>query len=140
MPCFVLISGLIIDAFYDNPFTIVWLIYVVVPIIDFITPYDNFNLSPNVAKVYGKDWRFLVPLYAMLITDFLSYFYMFYRVLYDPRVSASPAMTILYVISFTQPAIINMVVAHELIHRKESVHKFFGNLILFKALFSHYYI
>lgn len=81
------------DYQYSNPFFLVWLAYVLIPIGDFILPvdYSKFLFSPSKTqllvnlpesriKAYEKDWRFLVPVYLMWLLDFGIYFGLLYFV------------------------------------------------------------
>lgn len=76
----VLIFAMYFDLKYANPFMLVWLAYVIIPIVDYIVPLDNFNLSDEKIKVYEKDWRWLIPLYAAWFMDFGLMFYILLRV------------------------------------------------------------
>ena len=64
---------------------------------------------------------------------------MFYRI---PRSNMfdSVFLTIGYIFYFGLAGAFSVVIGHELVHRRENIHKFFGKVILFKVLFTHYII
>ena len=44
LPFVILAIMFYVDYYYRNPFIVVWLAYVVIPIADFLIPVDHFNL------------------------------------------------------------------------------------------------
>jgi len=65
--------------YYKNFFFLAWIIYSLVPWIDYLTPVDHFNLPEHKVRLYEKDKRFLIPLYTLWSMDFIF----FYWILYD---------------------------------------------------------
>mmetsp|Transcript_32572 Transcript_32572/g.37157 ORF Transcript_32572/g.37157 Transcript_32572/m.37157 type:complete len:97 (+) Transcript_32572:129-419(+) len=53
-------------------------VYVLVPILDMVLKEDHMNLSNYEAQKYEKDKRFLIPLYTVIIVDFVIYFWACY--------------------------------------------------------------
>jgi len=73
---FALVStSLVIEYYYQNIFHPIWIAYVIIPILDYVLPHDNYNLPENKIRAYEKDKRFLIPLYLSWATDFFAYFY-----------------------------------------------------------------
>ena len=128
-----------VEYYYKNPFIIVWLAYVAIPIADYVLPIDHYNLPENRVRAYEKDWRFLIPVYLVWIIDVGIYFALLYSVSVG-KVAETPTSFVIYAISYAQPGAINAVIGHELIHRKEKVHKVFGTLAYSKMLYSHFLI
>ena len=54
--------------------------YVFVPLLDYIIPIDNRNLSPEKVKMFEKDNRFLIPVYLNWITDVLALYIILYLI------------------------------------------------------------
>lgn len=127
------------DIYYQNPFVVVWLAYVVIPIADYLLPVDHKNLNENVVRSWEKDWRFLFPIYFTWCVDVGCYLAVLYFVS-TGQIAQTPASFLLYAVSYAQPGAINAVIGHELVHRKESVHRFFGTLSYSKMMYSHFYI
>ncbi|CDW80345.1 alkane-1 monooxygenase [Stylonychia lemnae] len=128
-----------IDYYYQNPFIVVWLAYVAIPIADYTLPVDHKNIPENRIKAYERDWRFMVPVYLVWLIDVGIYFWILYSVSIG-QIAQTPASFVIYVISYAQPGAINATIGHELIHRKEKIHKIFGTLSYSKMLYSHFLI
>lgn len=121
-----------------NMLIFLWLFYVVAPVLDIVSPVDNENLSKNLSKAYEKDKRFLIPLYTMYFIDFFIYFWSIYQVSNNNFYGLVDQITLL--LAIVHSANINMVVGHELMHRRQLVHKVFGTLAYSKVLYSHFFI
>ena len=86
----ILIIFLYFDYYYGNPFLIVWMAYVLIPIVDFLIPVDHCkliiynklldNLPESKIKAYEKDWRFLIPVYLVFFLDYAVYYGLLYAV------------------------------------------------------------
>lgn len=68
------------DVYYANPFVIIWLAYVIIPICDYLLPVDHKNLSEVQVRAFEKDWRFLIPVYFTWLIDVGVYFAILYFV------------------------------------------------------------
>eukprot|EP00347_Sterkiella_histriomuscorum_P016397 403353344 len=124
---------------YANPFLIIWLAYVLIPILDYLLPVDHKNLSDFQARAFEKDKRFLIPVYLTWLIDFTIYFVVLYQVS-TGKIAQTLANFLIYAVSYAQLAAINGAGGHELLHRKEKVHKIFGTLAFSKMLYSHFLI
>jgi hypothetical protein len=50
------------------------------PFIDSLLPPDNSNVKKEAQKKFEKDWRFKVPLYFVIVMDFMLYFYILHGI------------------------------------------------------------
>ena len=64
LPCVVGFSQLFGYYVLDNLLFPIWFLYVILPLLEMRMPHDLANVSPKKEKVFERDWRFLVPLYA----------------------------------------------------------------------------
>jgi alkane 1-monooxygenase len=99
---------------------------------------DQHNLSKTESKAFEKDKRFLLPLYTYFILDYLTYFWCIYQFTYADFRGLFERIAL--IIASSHLAAVNMVVGHELLHRRQLVHKIFGTLTYTKALYSHFFI
>jgi alkane 1-monooxygenase len=91
-------------------------------------------------QTYERDRRFLVPLYAAWLADFLLYFYAMARVYMGMFPDTQSFEFLLFCICIANAGALNLPIGHELAHRREFVHKFLGNLVYSKMLYSHFFI
>lgn len=105
------------ERYYQNPLFALWLAYVLVPILDYVLPHDNYNLPEGAVSKYEKDWRWLVPIYSCWAADFGLYVYAL-CLCYSGRISPEPLPFALYTICAAHSAGLNLVIGHELAHRK----------------------
>ena len=96
------------------------------------------SLSNKQAQKFEKDKRFLIPLYTVLIVDFIVYFWAAY--IFSFHRFDNLKDKIMFLISAIQSGNGGMVAGHELLHRKELMHKLTGTMFYFKWLYSHYFI
>lgn len=66
------------NYYTGNMYTFFWFAYVGVPILDYILPIDHSNISPERAKLFEKDVRFIVPLYCFFFFELIVYFVVMY--------------------------------------------------------------
>ena len=66
--------------FLGNFFIIVWIPYVLLPILDYILPVDHSNVAENRVRLLEKDRRFLTPLYLISVIDYAILFWSIYKV------------------------------------------------------------
>ena len=116
----------------------IWSLYVLAPILDIILPIDEKNLSKGVSEAFEKDIKFLVPLYVYMILDFFIYFWALYQFTYGEFYGTMDRINLLIAVGTL--AAIGMVIGHELLHRRQLVHKIFGTLCYSKVLYSHFFI
>lgn len=116
-----------------------WIGYCVLPILDYILPIDHENLSSLRVRKFEKDWRFLIPLYAIVFIDFGLYASILIRVSNGTIAKTWLDFTV-YAVCAAQTGMINATVGHELFHRRERVHKVFGTLPYAKMLYAHFFV
>ena len=103
---------------------VLWYVYVLIPFIDLVFPLDRENLTERAKKAHEKDWRYMIPLYASIIISIWSECLFLYQLRNGLRVG--------FVRFFISAVVMSHIlgeagiVGHELIHRKETVHKMFG--------------
>ena len=69
-----------VELYYGNFFFLLWVAYVLLPLIDYFMVVDNDNLQGKSIRKFEKDWRFLIPLYTVVLLDFALYASMLIRV------------------------------------------------------------
>jgi hypothetical protein len=74
------VIGVLSEVFFGNFFVIVWIPYVLLPILDYILPVDHSNIAENRVRILEKDRRFLTPLYVISVLDFAILFWSIYKV------------------------------------------------------------
>jgi len=74
------VIGVLSEVFFGNFFVIVWIPYVLLPILDYILPVDHSNVAENRIRILEKDRRFLTPLYVISVLDFAILFWSIYKV------------------------------------------------------------
>jgi hypothetical protein len=57
----------------------VWIPFVLLPIIDFLLPVDHSNVPEERVRQMEKDKRFLIPLYTIWVMDLLVLYWNIYR-------------------------------------------------------------
>ena len=135
----IILAGFYVERYYGNVMFPLWLAYCIIPILDYLLPVDHYNLPDHQIKAYEKDWRFMVPLYIGWFADFAMYFYALYLFTIN-YIPSTIAIYFLYVFAVANSGALNLVIGHELVHRKELVHKIFGNLVYSKMMYSHFII
>jgi hypothetical protein len=63
-----------------NFFLSVWVSFVLMPFVDSLLELDDKNVSKEAQKKFEKDWKFKVPVYLVIISDFIFYFYVLYGI------------------------------------------------------------
>ena len=125
--------------YYQNIFFIVWLLYSLVPWIDYITPVDHRNLPESRVRIYEKDKRFLIPLYTFWTIDFIFFYWVLYDV-YSGKIGTNNLSFLTMAFCIAQIGAINASVGHELVHKKTFIHKFCGTLSYAKMIYGHFFI
>jgi alkane 1-monooxygenase len=124
---------------YKSLFIIVWILYTLIPWIDYVIPVDHSNLPENRVRIYEKDRRFLVPLYSFFVLDFIFFYWVLYDV-YSGKVGTSISSFFILAFCLAQLGAVNAVVGHELFHKKALIHKICGTLVYAKMIYGHFFI
>jgi hypothetical protein len=108
---------------------------------------DSINLSKKNEKTFYKDKRFYIPLYACHLAETLTWIWalcvMSDKVKWESYylTAIKPQTWLQYhcfgaVLGFI--TLINVTSGHELIHRRNSIHKYLGMLAFTKFFYSHF--
>jgi hypothetical protein len=95
----VCLVSLIVYKVFANPFFIVWIPYVLLPVLDYLLPVDHNNLKLERIRLFEKDKRFLIPLYSVWILDFLIYFIILAEI-YQGKICQTPGDLFFYALCF----------------------------------------
>jgi hypothetical protein len=68
-PAAIGVIGILGEIYLGNIFIVVFIAYVFIPVIDFLSPVEHFNVSEERKRILEKDKRFLIPLYAVWVID-----------------------------------------------------------------------
>jgi alkane 1-monooxygenase len=122
-----------------NFFTMIWIVYVFLPLLDYLLPIDNYNLNEAEVRVYEKDWRFLIPIYISFIMDITFLMYMLWSVSVG-RVGETIGQLVMYAFCSGQVGALNAVIGHELVHKRNIIHKICGTIAYAKMMYGHFFI
>ncbi len=114
-------------------FTLCWLIYALIPMLDYLSPLDLKNRTPEEYEALEKDRRYLIPLYIIWVLDYYSLYWSF-NIIYYQGDQMSWLEYFIFIATLATGAGIGATVGHELFHRRETVHKIFGTSFYFKML------
>ena len=138
-PAAIMMIGILGEIYLGNIFLVVFLAYVFIPVIDFLSPIEHLNLSEERKKVVEKDKRFLVPLYSVWFMDIGVLIWLLYGVS-NGTIAQTPGSFFYYALCGAQYGALNAVVGHELVHRRALIHKITGTFSYFKMLYAHFFI
>ena len=79
-----------------------WLVYVAMPILDYILPVDHSNLSPERVRLFERDIRFLVPLYVYYVFESIVYVVVLYNISIGV-IGTTSLSFFMYAYSYAQP-------------------------------------
>lgn len=65
----VFILSILSDYYTGNFFVLIWIFYVLLPLVDYILPVDHSNVPEQRVRVLEKDKRFIIPLYLVWVLD-----------------------------------------------------------------------
>ena len=116
-----------------------FLLYVGLPVLDIYAPKYTKNHSVEEQRVREKDTRFLIPLYVYFCVHWIEYYsilnFMDYAISHF-----SYANIFLTVFSIWVSLGEDLVIGHELGHRKNCLHRFFGYLMYLRFLNTNFII
>ena len=142
--CYFLPSALLLFGVWQfestgTMFPIFWIIYALIPLLDYITPLDIKNRTPEEYEALEKDYRYNIPLYAIWAADFYMTIWAF-NVIYYRSMELSWFELVLFTVTIAVASGIGGAVGHELFHRKEPIHIIFGTSFYFKMLNMNFWI
>jgi hypothetical protein len=76
----VFIIAVLSEIYYQNFFIMIWIPFVLLPIIDFLLPVDHSNVPEERVRLMESDRRFLIPLYTIWVMDLAVLYWNIYRV------------------------------------------------------------
>ena len=127
------------DYYYQNPYIIIWIGYVLIPICDYFLPVDHTNLPESRIKAFEKDYRFDLPVYLAWAID-VGVFFLLLHLVSVGKIAQTPVSFLIYAVTYAHIGVVNASVGHELIHRRGLVPKIIGSLAYSKMLYSHFHI
>ena len=137
-PCLILFGVWQFDK-TGTMFPLLWLIYALIPLLDYLTPLDLKNRTQEEYDVLEKDWRYNIPLYAIWAADAFMTIWAF-NVIYYRSAELSYVELFIFTSTTAVASGIGGAVGHELFHRKEPIHIFFGTSFYFKMLNMNFWI
>ena len=111
----------------------------VIPLVDYALPLDMKNRTPEEQEELEKDWRYLIPLYTYFCMD-MYFNYWLLNVFYFDFPLLSFYQQFLFMLFLGTGSGTNVVVGHELTHRKEFFHYFCGIILYFRFLYTNFAI
>lgn len=115
---------------------LLFVVYVIIPILDFVIPHDDSNVPKERVSILEKDKRFLIPLYSYWLLDFASCVWLLNGIS-NGTFGQTTSSFILYALCGANIGSTNAAVGHELFHRKQLIHKIAGTLAYVKMLYAH---
>ena len=74
-----------------------WIAYALIPLLDYISPLDIKNRTPEEYEVLEKDWRYNIPLYTIWAADLYTKIWGFNLIYY--RGSEIPWIELFFLVS-----------------------------------------
>lgn len=113
--------------------------------------YSESNLDPQSERVFAKDRRFMLPVYAFVLNDTLNWLWCLclvggvnplsgsqYAWIFENRHGDGVLNWIVFTFVWGYMAGLNGLAGHELIHKREVVNKAIGMLPFTKMFYSHF--
>ena len=76
----IFIVAVLSEVYFKNFFIMIWIPFVVLPIIDFLLPVDHSNVPEERVRLMEQDKRFLIPLYTIWVMDLGILYWNIYRI------------------------------------------------------------
>lgn len=124
----------------------VWVLFMACPLCNLFLPEDNANLSRHSEKAYLHDKRFWIPQYAIAFMETIVWIWAL--ILMSDQVSIESSLFsvkpttsfeyFMFTFVFGYFTGINIVVGHELLHKKEWYNKAIGTWCYTKFMSSHF--
>lgn len=124
---------------FANPWASVWIVFALVPLLDFVLPKDDRNPTEEQRKEHEEDWAFKLPLLLWLPLAVFT----LARALAKVSVGevAGPAEALGHVVSTALvTAGIGINVAHELLHKRSAVERFSAHALLSLTSYNMFFI
>ena len=121
---------------YHTFYWMLWVMYVLIPIIDHFLPPSLSNPTPEEEKVLMKQKRFLIPIYLFLAMSWITFFWGL-GYLYKTEMTWFQFLT--FSVVFGNIGILSLEHGHELIHKKGKIGRIVGIIDSMKALYMQLY-
>ena len=122
---------------YDNPFVSIWIAYSFIPLLDEVISMDVRNPTKTEEKILENQLRFKLPIYISLVIDWVFTIFVLNTIANN---EFNLFKFIGYVAVLSNMAASNINIAHELMHKNNSLDKFLGHITLSKNMYMYFYI
>ena len=123
--------------YYNNPFFFAWLIYGLVPLVEYYTKHDWLNPTKEQYKELEKSIAFKIPLYVGLFTNWI---FTFWSIKYLCMSEFNVIHITATIFGVGSLAAANFSIAHELFHKNATLPRIFGILAMAPNLYMHFFI
>lgn len=151
LPVYVFLVAHTVYYLTGNLMIALWLMFCLNPLINYCQK-DTFEERPNIPasleKNYIDDWRFLVPLYLYVLLDACTHVWTLcvvstevnleYSIFENRLKNAGQWFAFLFVWGYTSG--VGGLAGHELIHKKQMIHKITGTYTFTKFFYSHFFL
>ena len=115
------------------------MIYIILPFIDIYLPPYLKNHSEKEQIIRERDWRFLIPLYSLFVCHWIELYAVFDFISYAFSNFSYFKILMTFAMLFLTEGT-ELIVGHELGHRKSCIHRFFGYLLYLRFLNTNFII
>mmetsp|Transcript_26698 Transcript_26698/g.30873 ORF Transcript_26698/g.30873 Transcript_26698/m.30873 type:complete len:430 (+) Transcript_26698:44-1333(+) len=126
------------SIYFSNIWFVVWIIFGLLPVLDFLIPEDWLNPTKQQEKDLEDRIAFKIPLYLTVMCDWLLFLYAIKRLYTAPQFDAIDWVGHVFAVSISSA--INFMTAHELFHKQDFAGKFVGCVSMIKSFYMHFYI
>ena len=120
-----------------QPWTACFIVFVFLPLSDYVFPEDWLNPTPVQYKKLDDDFYFRIPLFLSVAVEWIYYFVFIKHLCNEPfdLIYWSGALFITGTLVAT-----NFMAAHELFHKHDALGRWVGGLTITKMLYTHFFI
>ena len=122
---------------YNNPFFFLWIIYGLMPLLEYYAKYDWLNPTKEQYKELGKAKAFKIPLYVSLI---MSWIFTFWVIKYLCMTQFTGLHIVATIFGVGTLSSTNFLIAHELFHKNDTFGRIIGTLTMSPNLYMHFFI
>eukprot|EP00331_Platyophrya_macrostoma_P005035 CAMPEP_0176421854 /NCGR_PEP_ID=MMETSP0127-20121128/9412_1 /TAXON_ID=938130 /ORGANISM="Platyophrya macrostoma, Strain WH" /LENGTH=421 /DNA_ID=CAMNT_0017802645 /DNA_START=21 /DNA_END=1286 /DNA_ORIENTATION=+ len=122
---------------YHQPWTAGFIVFVLLPVCDYVFSEDWLNPNSTQTKKLDDDVLFKIPLYLTVIVDWCFYFWVLNHLCAQPF-NLYYCGGVLFITGILLAT--NIVVAHELFHKHDFLGRFVGGFTLVRTLYTHFFI
>jgi alkane 1-monooxygenase len=122
---------------WKNPFIMAWVIYGLLPLLDYFLPIDDQNPTKQQRKMINKKFRFKLPLIIGLLTEWILLVWTIHHVMTNNEGLVYNIGAILIIATFEGTS---LTISHELCHKTVFWERLLGGLNLLKNFYLHFII